>query len=130
LIAGNGESDPGIVARCVIVDDSERFLSVAQGLLARGGMDVVATATTQREALERVGEMRPDVVLVDVHLGIESGFDVTRRLVESFPDLHSHVVLISTDDQEDLADLIAASPAVGFLPKAHLSARAVRKLVD
>ena len=99
-------------------------------MLARDGMNVLGTATTQREALERVGEVQPDVVLVDVHLGSESGFDLTRRLVEDFPDLRSHVVLISTLDQEDLADLIAASPAAGFLPKEHLSARAVRTLVD
>jgi DNA-binding NarL/FixJ family response regulator len=114
----------------MIVDDSERFLAVAQSALARDGMDVVATATTQREALARVEEAQPDVVLVDVHLGADSGFDLTRRLVESFPGLHSHVVLISTDDRDDLADLIAASPAAGFLSKTHLSARAVRDLMD
>jgi DNA-binding NarL/FixJ family response regulator len=114
----------------MIVDDSERFLAVAQVLLARDGLDVVATANTHQEALERAEELQPDVVLVDVHLGDESGFDLTRRLVEDFPGLRSHVVLISTHDREDLSDLIATSPAAGFLPKDQLSARAVRELVD
>jgi hypothetical protein len=41
----------------------------------------------------------------------------------------ARIVLISTRREEDFADLITASPAVGFLSKLHLSARAVRELV-
>jgi DNA-binding NarL/FixJ family response regulator len=114
----------------MIVDDNERFLAVARDRLTRDGLDVIATATTEREALEKAGMLHPDVVLVDISLGTESGFEVTRRLVEGFPDLRARVVLISTRDQEDFADLIAASPAAGFLPKNLLSARAVQDLVD
>ena len=122
--------NPVPVGRCMIVDDNERFLAVARDRLTRDGLDVIATATTEREALEKAEMLHPDVVLVDISLGAESGFEVTRRLVEGFPDLRSRVVLISTRDQEDFADLIAASPAVGFLPKNLLSARAVQDLVD
>jgi DNA-binding NarL/FixJ family response regulator len=121
--------DADRVGRCMIVDDNERFLAVARDRLVRDGLDVVATATSQKEALERAEELHPDVVLVDISLGTESGFEVTRRLVADFPDLESRVVLISTRDQDDFADLIAASPAAGFLPKNLLSARAVRDLV-
>jgi DNA-binding NarL/FixJ family response regulator len=113
----------------MIVDDNERFLAIARDRLVRDGLDVVATATSQKEALERAQEVHPDIVLVDISLGAESGFEVTRRLVADFPDLESRVVLISTRDQDDFADLIAASPAAGFLPKNLLSARAVRDLV-
>ena len=68
-------------------------------------------------------------MLVDIALGRESGFELVRRLVDSFPDLRARVVLISTRDEEDFADLIADSPAAGFLPKIRLSARAVRELL-
>ena len=114
----------------MIVDDNERFLAVARDRLTRDGLDVVGTASTQREALEKARELHPDVVLVDISLGTESGFELTRRLVEDMPDLRSRVVLISTRDQDDFADLIAASPAAGFLPKDLLSAKAVRDLVS
>jgi DNA-binding NarL/FixJ family response regulator len=113
----------------MIVDDNERFLAVARDRLMRDGLEVVGTATSQKEALQLVEELHPDVVLVDISLGAESGFEVTRRLVHDFPDLASRVVLISTRDQDDFADLIAASPAAGFLPKNLLSARAVCDLV-
>lgn len=117
------------VGRCMIVDDNEHFLAVARDRLTRDGLDVVATATTQAEALDKAEELHPDVVLVDISLGTESGFELTRRLVEDFPDLRSRVVLISTRDQEELADLITGSPAAGFLPKNLLSASAVFHLL-
>jgi len=118
-----------VVRRCLIVDDNERFLAVARTSLERDGLEVVGTATTMAAALEKAGTLRPDVVLVDIALGAESGFDLTRRLVERYPDLRARVVLISTQREEDFADLIAASPAAGFVWKAHLSATAVRDLV-
>lgn len=111
------------------MDDNERFLAVAKTRLAHGGMDVVGTATTPSEALQMVGVLHPDIVLVDISLGTESGFELTRRLVEGNPSLRARVVLISTRDEDDFADLIAASPAAGFLPKDLLSASAVRDLV-
>ena len=40
------------------------------------------------------------------------------------------VILVSTHPEEDLADLIARSPAAGFLEKAELSAEAIRRIVD
>ena len=116
--------------RLLIVDDNERFLAVARAGLERDGVEVVGTATTIAQAMDKAGSLRPDVVLVDVALGAESGFDLTRQLVNRYPELRARVVLISTRREEDLADLIAASPAVGFVWKAHLSARALRELVS
>jgi DNA-binding NarL/FixJ family response regulator len=115
--------------RCLIVDDNERFLQVAEASLNGHEIEVVGTARTIAEALEQTEALRPDIVLVDVSLGEESGFDLTRDLVESFPDLRSGVVLISTRAEEDLTDLIATSPAVGFLSKSRLSPSAVREMV-
>jgi DNA-binding NarL/FixJ family response regulator len=119
----------GVEWRCLIVDDNERFMSVARASLERDGLAVVGTATTTTEALAKAGELRPDVVLVDVALGADSGFDLTRRLVERYPDLRARVVLISTRREEDFGELVADSPAVGFVWKAQLSAHAVRSLV-
>lgn len=115
--------------RCLIVDDNERFLEVARSSLGQDVIEVVATATTSAEALRLTAQLRPDVVLVDISLGQESGFDLAQQLADSFPDLRAHIVLISTRSEEDYVDLIASSPAVGFLSKSRLSASAVRALV-
>ena len=115
--------------RCLIVDDNETFLQAARVLLEREGMSVAGVALTGADALRQVGSLRPEIVLVDVFLGEESGLELARRLVEEGPG-EPTVILISTHAEADLASLIAASPAVGFLPKAELSARAIRRIVD
>ena len=127
----HGVCDPETVKlRCLIVDDSSSFLEAAQALLEREGLSVVGVASSGGEALARAEELRPDVVLVDISLRGESGFEVTRRLVEDSDDGGSSVILISTHSESDFADLIEASPAIGFLPKSELSAQAIRQLVN
>jgi DNA-binding NarL/FixJ family response regulator len=113
--------------RCLIVDDSAGFRDAARALLERGGIAVVGTASDGMEALSRGRELRPDVALVDVHLGAESGFDIAQELAVHVAD--TAVILISTHEEQDFADLIAASPARGFLPKMALSPNAIRDLL-
>jgi CheY-like chemotaxis protein len=115
--------------QCLIVDDSRHFLDAARGLLERQGIVVVGVASTGAEALRRVKELRPDVTLVDIDLGDESGFDVARQLQHDSDGTRTRVILISTHAEQDYADLIAASPAVGFLSKSVLSADAIRDLL-
>ena len=115
--------------RCLIVDDNESFLDVAASCLDGEELEVLGTATTSAEALRQVAEQKPDIVLVDINLGEESGFEVARVLVERFPHMASGVVLISTRAETDFGGLIKTSPAAGFIPKSQLSVRAVRELV-
>jgi len=60
----------------------------------------------------------------------ESGLDLAQRLVEDGFGAGATVVLISTRAEEDVADLVAVSPAAGFLPKAELAAAAIRRIVE
>jgi DNA-binding NarL/FixJ family response regulator len=117
------------VTRCLIVDDSPRFLAAARGLLECEGICVVGVVSTSAEALQRAVEQRPDVTLVDIDLGAESGFDLARRLHREAGVTPCQVILISTHAGDDYAELIAASPAVGFLPKTRLSASAIHQLL-
>jgi DNA-binding NarL/FixJ family response regulator len=116
--------------RCLIVDDSEQFLRAVSSSLGRNGIEVVGTATTSVAALEQVAKLRPDIVLVDVGLGEESGFDVTLQLVDAFPHLESRVVLISTRAADDYGELVEASPAAGFICKSELSTTTLRELLN
>jgi DNA-binding NarL/FixJ family response regulator len=114
--------------RVLIVDDNAPFLDAARVLLERQGLGVAGVASTTSEALHQATELRPDVVLVDIRLGGECGFDVAERLVED----HSQapVILISTHAESDFADLIAESAATGFLPKSDLSAAGICRILD
>jgi CheY-like chemotaxis protein len=115
--------------RCLIVDDSRRFLDAARRLLERQGITVVGEASTSAEALRLVVELQPDVTLLDIDLGSESGCELARRLNRETDTALSRMILISTHAEQDYADLIAASPAVGFLSKSTLSAGAIRDLL-
>ena len=114
----------------LIVDDNGSFLDAARVLLEREGLSVVGVASTGAEALRRAEELSPDVLLVDITLGRESGFELTRRLVEDSRGKRSAVILISTHSEADFADLIAESQAMGFVPKSELSAEAIRRILD
>jgi DNA-binding NarL/FixJ family response regulator len=116
--------------RCVIVDDSADFVDAARRLLEHDGISVVGVASTSAEALRCLPELRPDVVLVDVNLGAENGFELAEQIHRSGPPAPSPVILISTQNEDDLADLIATSPAVGFVGKINLMSAAIRALVD
>jgi CheY-like chemotaxis protein len=113
--------------RCLIVDDDARFLGAASELLEREGIAVVGVSSTSAEALEQAQKLRPDVALVDVDLGGESGFDLARQIVAAHRPLP--VILISTRSEADLAELIDSSPALGYLCKEQLSAHAIGQLL-
>src|ERR1700722_11104825 len=108
--------------RVVIVDDNPEFLDSASRLLEHQGVGV---ASTNADGLRHVRELRPDVTLVDVNLGEESGFDLAEALQDSDDGAPVPVILISTHAEPDLADMIETSPAIGFLAKSALSAGAI-----
>ena len=112
--------------RCAIVDDAPDFREAARKVLESGGIDVVGLASTADEALEQVGTLRPDVVLIDVELGGESGFELARRLGAMTELQPMSMIMISAAVADDFAEPVAVSPALGFLPKLELSADAVR----
>jgi DNA-binding NarL/FixJ family response regulator len=114
--------------RCVIVDDNPGFLLTAAKFLDRRGVSVVGFASSSAEALECVQEQQPDVTIVDLMLGEESGF----RLAELIADgpVPTQVILTSTHSESEYGELIADSPALGFVRKEHLSPEAIRRLLD
>jgi DNA-binding NarL/FixJ family response regulator len=100
---------------------------VAANLLERQGISVVGVASSTADALRRAEELHPDVVLVDIMIRAESGFDLARKLAQAHA-AGSAVILISTHAESEFTDLIQEAPVAGFLPKSELSASAIRKL--
>ena len=115
---------------CLLVDDSPRFLEAASELLAAQGIAVAGVASNSADALARVRELRPDVTIVDVDLGGESGFDVVRRLASTSDEAGVSTILTSTRAEEELAEVVAVTPVLGFISKSDLSGSAIHDLLD
>lgn len=116
--------------RCLIVDDTLSFLEAARDLLEAQGIAVVGCASSAAEAVRSVRSLKPEVVLVDIDLGADSGFDLARRLAEDVDGDAPSVILISTHDERDFVKLFKSSPAVGFLAKTELSAERIYELLE
>jgi CheY-like chemotaxis protein len=120
----------GCDMRCLIVDDSAEFRDAASAMLERGGISVVGKATNSAEALRYYEDLHPDVALVDVDLGGEDGFVLAEQLARASTASGLAVILVSTYAESDLAEMIDASPAVGFLQKFSLSPDAIRDMLE
>jgi DNA-binding NarL/FixJ family response regulator len=119
-----------VALRCLIVDDTLSFCEAARDLLEGQGVTVVGCATSGAEAIRSVEELRPEVALVDIDLGADSGFDLVRSLADDVDGDAPRVILISTHDEREFVKLIESSPAVGFLAKTELSAERIYQLLD
>ena len=112
--------------RCLIVDDSLTFRDAARRILERDGLVVVGMASAVAEGLSSARTLKPDVTLVDVHLGAESGFDLARKLREEQRATGAIVVLISAHPERELLERQAETSADAFVAKSALSGAAIR----
>jgi DNA-binding NarL/FixJ family response regulator len=113
--------------RCLIVDDNSAFREEMRALLEEQGLEMVGGAASSAEALRQIADLHPDAVLIDIDLGGESGLALARA-VDVGAGRPPKTILISTHEEGDYADLIDASPALGFLSKTELSAGKIRRL--
>lgn len=118
-----------VTVRVLIVDDNEPFLAALRAVLQGQGVDVVAVASTAAEGFVRAQLLRPDLILVDIELGEDSGFGLARQLADDDDTADLGVILISTHPEDDFADLVCESPALGFVSKSDLSGFAIEEML-
>jgi DNA-binding NarL/FixJ family response regulator len=112
-------------ALVLTVDDAEPFRRAARAVAeATEGFAAAAEVGTGEEGVAAAAELRPDVVLVDVHLPGIDGVETSRRISALLPD--ALIVLVSGDAPPWPGGRPPACGACGFLPKERLSPRALR----
>ena len=99
----------------LLVDDHDLFRTGLRSLLEEQGVQVVGEAENGSEALRQVGELAPDVVIMDLKMPGLTGVETTRR-VSSIAPLSRVVVLTISADDEDVMDAVMAG-ACGYLLK-------------
>lgn len=102
--------------RILIVDDHTLFRSGIKLVLQRhSGFDVVGEAGDGLEGVKRAKQLKPDVVLLDLHMSGAGGLEALRLLVEDMPETQV-VMLTVSEDAEDLLETLRAG-ARGYLLK-------------
>jgi CheY-like chemotaxis protein len=107
----------------LIVDDHPAFRSAARELLEAEGYRVVGEAADGWSALEAAGDLRPDVVLLDVQLPDLNGFEVAERLAEA--GTIPAIVFVSRRGVSAFRWRLAANPGWRFIAKTDLSGEAL-----
>jgi DNA-binding NarL/FixJ family response regulator len=105
-----------MTTRTLIVDDSELARRGIRVILTGSPLfDVVGEATTGHEGIDRVREIAPDLVLMDLRMPGLGGLEAIRLIKEEFPSILV-VVLSVSDDPQDLFEAIRCG-AQGYLIK-------------
>jgi DNA-binding NarL/FixJ family response regulator len=111
----------------LVVDDQAPFRLAARAVLRRlDGFEFAGEASSGPEAIGLVAALHPALILMDIHMPQMSGIEATRRIVAEHPDVA--VILCSTHDPKDLPADAAASGAIAYVSKEHLSAATIREL--
>ena len=112
----------------LVVDDDASFRQLAIGLVRSWGHDVVAEAGNVAEAVQRAGELQPDIMLVDISLPDGDGFAVLAqiRLLACQP----RIVLISSDPDATTGTEARRAGALGFIPKSEMPDSGFRQMLD
>ena len=113
--------------RILIADDHSLFRDGLRSLLTAEGHEVVGEARNGKEAITLAGELKPDLVLMDVSMPEMTGIEATRQLTAQMPGLKV-VILTASQDDASLFDAIKAG-AQGYLLK-NLEAEDFFALLD
>jgi DNA-binding NarL/FixJ family response regulator len=106
-----------VTIRVVVADDQGMVRSGFSILLnAQPDIEVVGEAVNGKEAVDRVAELGPDVILMDVRMPVMDGLEATRRIAASGADAPK-VVILTTFDLDDYVYEALRAGASGFLLK-------------
>jgi DNA-binding NtrC family response regulator len=112
--------------RIVVIDDDLAFLDFVGGALGETGLEIV-TSSSPEEGLELILSARTDLVLLDVNLPGQTGFDVLEKIVKANPT--TNVILLTAEYSTDSAVEAIQKGAADFLNK-PISVDALRTRVS
>jgi DNA-binding NarL/FixJ family response regulator len=113
--------------KILLVDDQKLMRDILGALIEdQPGMRVVGEAENGRNALELTAQLRPDVVVMDIHMPDLNGIDATRRIVAEFPD--TKVIALSMHSDKQFVDAMLKAGASGYLLKDRSYEEVVRAI--
>jgi DNA-binding NarL/FixJ family response regulator len=107
--------------RILIADDNARVRQAVRTLLSKeAGLEVCGEASGGLHTLDRIRELRPNMVLLDLNMPDADGFRTARRIRDEFPDVK--ILIVSQNDPQRMLPSAIAAGADGCLDKSCLGA--------
>jgi len=104
--------------RVLVVEDSEPFRRfICSTLGKRPELQIVGEVSDGLEAVHKVEELQPDLILLDIGLPTLNGIDAARRIRKVAP--HSKILFVSQESSTDVAQEALDLGALGYVVKAH-----------
>jgi NarL family two-component system response regulator LiaR len=104
------------VIRVLAVDDHELLRDgIRLSLLKYEDIELVGEARSGEDALQKCGQLLPDVVLMDMRLPRMDGIAATQAIKESYPEIQ--VLVLTSFVEKDLVQRAVQAGAVGYLTK-------------
>jgi two-component system invasion response regulator UvrY len=126
-LPADASTPPAQRVRVMIVDDQPPFRAAARAVVERvAGFELVAEAESGEDAVRIVGDLAPDLILMDINMGELDGIEATRVIIETHPS--TQIILVSTYAPDDLPANARTSGAIAYVNKEELSPRVVRRL--
>lgn len=111
---------PTITARILLADDHEIIRKGLRSVIAaRKDWEIVGEATTGRDAVKKVEELKPDVVVMDISMPELNGLEAVRQIVKIAP--RTEVLVLTMHESEDLVREVLEAGARGYLLKSDAS---------
>lgn len=114
--------------KCVVAEDAAFIREIYRLNLQNTGVEIVAEAGDGVEALRLAGEIRPDLLLLELVLPLKSGMDVLQALSAKSP--HTKAIVISSLDDEAIVTRAKALGAVVYLKKPFTRAAFLKAVED
>ncbi len=110
--------------RVMLVDDHALFREGMRALLqSSSDIEIVGEATNGKEAIEKVSQLSPEVVLMDIAMPVMGGVEATRRIRKDNPEI-GVLVLTQYEDSEYILSMLKAG-AKGYIAKTATAAELV-----
>lgn len=101
--------------RVLIADDTEFFRTVLKDILTRAGFEIVGEAANGAEACELAGQLRPDLVILDVVMPVKNGLEAARDITNL--KLPAKIVMCTSLGYEPIVEEAVRSGASGYIIK-------------